>query len=170
MSIIEPRATDVLAALADHLRRDDEMNDAEREKARRTVRSIVRDKVFPRGTIPKGTTGPVAITMSALGRTSHSAISSPAAFSEYFIEVAVWGRETDELSGAERAGVVVDALWSYTEQYSGPLNESMETQTIKQESGPNLQTLSAKDASGWLYRYRLTWMLGVPHVAPTGAN
>lgn len=173
---------DAVLAFRDFLLRDEPMNDAVREAGthaeqdgndpggRQGLRRIVDDRVFD-GRIPRGTMGAVAITLEQIGEITYSAVASPARIYAPLVDINVWARDTDSQNGAERARKLISCLRQYLSQYRGPLNDELETQTIKLEGGPNLFTQQARDASGnWTYRYLSTWMLGIPQEVPAGAD
>ena len=177
---------DLTLAFRDFLLRDAPMNDPVREAGaaderdggdpggRQAIRNIVGWRIFDgrehRGPA-KGVSGAVAITLEASSELTWGTVSAPAPIVAPFVDISVWARDTDEISGAERARKLHSALRQYLSQYQGPLNDDVDTQTIKHEAGPNQITIRPSDASGnWTYRYLSTWMLGIAIEMPTGAN
>ncbi len=160
----------IVRALRDFLVETAQLNDPVRADGLRVFRDEVRSHVYE-GHIPRAHTGPLAVTLTMISEQDFNGIASPAPFVAAIIQVIIWAKDTDEISGATRGRLVARALRRMLTQYRGPLNDEVEVQTIGSEGGASEQLLRPSDASGnWNYRYIITYMLGVPIEVPTGVD
>lgn len=160
----------IVKAFRDFLLDTTVLNDSVRDGGRQVFQDAVQWRVSD-GRIPRSKGGVVAVTLSQIEEESFGTISVPLPLVATVIQVTIWAKDTDELSGAERGRAVAASLRDMLVQYSGALNDDVSVQTIMSQGGASEQLLRPSDASGnWAFRYIATYRLGVPIAVPAGAS
>ena len=162
--------SDIMAGLDEFLQRDEPLDDDEREKGRQVVRKLISWRVAHGDFDKKHPRGPAAIYLEEVTFNTNQGLRATASAISLLLDVNVLSRDTDDVKGSYVGRQVSLGLLKMLGGYNGPLTDAIYAQTIKHRSGPSLLPQPAKDSTGWSYRFRSTYFVGVTESMPQGVR